>query len=251
MAESEIDRILRETFGDAAAEAEGLSGPVDQAIQRQETGYAHQVTYEGSPQTQRSGAVGTAARSLAEAWQKAFSGIRRKQCPPWLTPDCLELLSRGIEQTFRNFQLTGRRPSHIDPPFSATAIDEFPRLGNVVIGLAAVTVASFTMPRGHFRGVISSIGQALESEAAFADVNWIILRNGAPVGPWGTFRQHAFQFSPPTHLCSPIHLRGGDTVSIQAASVAAPPHNAGARLCGWFYPVRVEADDNIRSTLVD
>lgn len=210
------------------------------------------ATYAGGPQTQQQGLRGQISQDLMRRWDHLFMGKNPAVCGPVNTHECADIISRLLEQTFRNFQLTARPPSHIAPPFSATPIDVFPVAGNIPVPIGAfVVVASFTMPTGNYRGVISALGQALESEAAFADVVWRVQKNGQVVFPPGTWTAaHAYQFSPPTRLSSPIHLRGGDTVTFEAAAVLGGAHLALARLFGWFYPVRVNMD-NIGATLVD
>jgi hypothetical protein len=211
------------------------------------------TVYAGGPQTQQQGLRGRTSESLMKRWDHLFRGKNPQRCGPIATHECADILSRLIEQTFRNFQVTARPPSHMAPPFSATPIDSFPLAGNVIVPVGAfIPVAVFLMPSGNYRGVISAVGQALESEAAFADVTWRIVKNGLVVSPPGTWTAaHAYQFAPPTPLAAPLHLRGGDAVSFEASAILFGGHTALARLSGWFYPVRVEMDNTIGSTLVD
>jgi hypothetical protein len=209
--------------------------------------------YAGGPQTQQQGLRGQVSEGLMKRWDHLFRGKDPKRCGFIYTHECADIISRLLEQTFRNFQLTARPPSHIAPPFSATPIDSFPTAGNIIVPIGVfIPIATFTMPTGNYRGVISAVGQALESEAAFADVVWRIRKNGIVVFPPGTWTAaHAYQFSPPTRMASPIHLRGSDVVTFEAAAIVFGGHFALARLSGWFYPVRVEMDNTIGSTLVD
>jgi hypothetical protein len=209
--------------------------------------------YAGGPQTQRQGLRGQVSEGLMKRWDHLFRGKDPQRCGPINTHECAEIISRLLEQTFRNFQLTARPPSHLAPPFSATPIDSFPQAGNLPVPIGVfVVVAQFQMPTGNYRGVIHSLGQALESEAAFADVVWRIRKNGVVVQPPGTWTAaHAYQFAPPTPAAVPIPLRGGDLVTFEASALLFGGHFALARLSGWFYPVRVEMDNQIGSTLVD
>lgn len=176
-------------------------------------------------------------------------------CPSWMNPDCLLLLSRFLEETFRNFPLNARPPSHIEPPFKALPIDIFPAAVNVVIPAGApgawTTVVTFLLSANRHRGEIHALGQSAESGAAFADLEWRVRIDGQPYDPYTSILMQLWQMVPPTPLCTPIHLRPDQTIDIQARSVAAGPHQVRARICGYFYPVRAEKGDEIGSTLVD
>jgi hypothetical protein len=109
-------------------------------------------------------------------------------------------MSRILEQTFRNFQLHARRPSHMDPPFPARPIDVFvPGRLPVVVGIGAtVTVITFTMPVGRWRGEVVKAGQEAEAPAAFADLEWTIRVDGIPHFLWRNIGQQLWQMVPPT-----------------------------------------------------
>jgi hypothetical protein len=205
--------------------------------------------YAGGPQTQQQGLRGQVSENLMKRWDHLFRGKNPAVCGPINTHECADIISRLLEQTFRNFQLTARPPSHLAPPFSSTPIDTR-RVTVINIGPLA-PVVQFQMPKGNYRGVISSFGQALENAAAFADVEWAILINGQPAQQFISITQQLMTISNILPLPSPILLRGGDLVVLAARAIAAPPHTATGRLVGWFYPVRVEMDNSIGSTLVD
>jgi len=204
----------------------------------------------GLTQAGQAGSSSVQTGKLDRAYGNLAAGIDLKKCPPWMTPECLELLSRMIEETFRNFQLHARRPSHIDPPFTAKPIDAVPAGTVAIVAGVFTTIATFTVPQGKNRAEIVAAGQSAEAAAAFADITWRIRVDTVPYAPWNAVLIQLWDMIPPTPLCAPIHLRGGQTVDIQAAGIAGP-HTVMARLCGWQYPTRVESGDDIRSTVVD
>lgn len=205
------------------------------------------ITYAGGPQTQKRGLRGCDNEALMRRWAELFADKNPDRCGPIATPEAAEVVSYIMEQTFRNFQLTARAPSHINPPFSATCIEAF---GSLNVPLVFVDVVTFTMP-GRSRGVIFSIGQQLETAGAFADVEWRVTVNGIPLSQYAAFSYQLSSIPNVSPLCSPINLRGGDVVKVQARGIVLLTHTASARLFGWSYPVRVEMDHQIGSTLVD
>lgn len=207
--------------------------------------------YGGGPQTQKQGLRGRTSEALMKRWDHLFRGKNPAMCGPINTHECADIISRLLEQTFRNFQLTARPPSHLAPPFSAKGIDTLQFLPINIVNIF-FPIATFTMPTGNYRGVIATFGQDAENAAAFLDLNWRITINGQPVRPYQLFNLQFQSITNPARLCTPIQLRGGDVVSLEASMIAGPgPHFLFARLCGWFYPVRVEMDNQIGSTLVD
>jgi hypothetical protein len=176
------------------------------------------------------------------------------KCPPWMTEDCLRVLSRFLEETFRNFQVNARPPSHLAPPFTAKPIDAFPAAPVAIgggAGVSFVSVASARVPRSMYRGEIWFAGQSAESAVAFSDIAWQIMVGGIPIDPWRDVRIQIWEMVPPTPLCAPIHVHAGQIVEIRARSLSGAAHSVLGRISGWFYKVRSEAGDEIKSTIVD
>jgi hypothetical protein len=166
--------------------------------------------------------------------------------------DCLPTVSRFLEETFRNFAITGRPPSHTRPPFVGRPIDIFARRILVGGGSAAMfqTIICHRVPLGHRANIVAA-GHLAESAAAWADLAWRIIVNGMPVVPWNDVRIQIWGFTEPTKMPSGIGLREGDQVCIQARSISGASYAVSGRLCGWDYDVRSETGDEIKSTLVD
>jgi hypothetical protein len=206
--------------------------------------------YAGGPQTQQQGLRGQVSQDLMRRWDHLFRGKDPKRCGIIWTHECADIISRLLEQTFRNFQITGRRPSHIDPPFSGIGIDQMALtvFNNAVI---PTTLLTFPMPAGNFRGVIRDFGLDLETAGAFFDVTYRILIDGVPISRYAAISGQLSPFTSPSALATPIHLRGGQVLTVDALSVSGAAHQARVRAAGWFYPVRVEMDNSIGSTLVD
>jgi hypothetical protein len=258
--DDELDRVLRGTFGRTRnpklrkPNGSGL-GDFDSENVSSE-GVAPGVTYSGGPQTQQGGPKGRARREMERAWEGTLGRIDRSKCPPWFNEECFDALSRLLEETFRNFQLHTRRPSHIDPPFRATPIDLFPAAvvaipgGGYGAGTYTPVTPSFRVPKTHVRGVLVAAGQSAESAAAFSDLSWRIKIAGTPHPIYNDFRIQLFQMVPPTPM-GLIHLEAGQLVEFEAASLSAAAHSVMARLVGWHYPTRSEMGGGIGSTIVD
>ncbi len=251
---SELDRVLSAFKGPERGSAlRDDLGDFDSNVvnTQQDPG----IAYGGGRQTQQTGMRGRQAGRLEGAYAHIFDGIDPKLCPPWLTTQCLHVLSRFLEETFRNFQQHVRLPSHINPPFVKRCIDEFP-IGLVTIpggsyGAGAfVEVVCFQVPEGRFRGIVTSIGQSAESAAAFSDLEWNITVNGVVVDCYEAIRIQIGDMLHPTPVMLP-NLQGGDRICINAASLSAAPHEVLGRLFGWYYPVRSEGGVSIKSTIVD
>lgn len=209
----------------------------------------------GGVDNRQQGLRGQIASKFARKWARPLDGIDPKCVGPFAHPDCLELFSRATEQTLSTFQLTARRPSHIDPPFSAKDFRIWgtgPTVVNAVFP-AYQTLFAFTMPDSH-RGVVVDLGQALDSEALFPLVSWRIRVGQEVLGEFRDIRSHVWSMASPTHLCDPIHLRGNEQFELQIAIIApplVPPINANWQVCGWHWPVRSESGDNSKSTITD
>jgi len=252
---SELDKLLGDLYPNVIAPKDvSQLGENFSFDQTNTAGMIPGNSYAGAPQPQRGGLRGRAARNLESKWEGVMHGVDRAKCPDWLNEECLNVFSRMLEQTLRGFQLTARRPSHIDPPFTAKAIDVFPGGTGVVAipaGGAFTTVTSFQIPGIHQRGIITAAGQSAESVAAWGDLIWRITLDGIPLPPWDDVRIQLWEIVPPTPLFTPIQPLSGQTVALQAATIVGGPYNVSGRLTGWYYPVRSEAGNSIRSTLVD
>jgi hypothetical protein len=253
---SELDRILGKTF--PALQAGGRPrrrtalGDFDPATVNTSPGADPGMIYAGGPQTQQAGPAGQVGQELEKKLSKLFDGIDLSKCGPWANPDCLDLISRMLEQTFRNFQLTARPPSYDQPPFVGRPIDVFTPAGGVAVPVGAfVTLVSFQCPPGNWRAEIASVAQGLESVFAFNDVTWRITVDGTPLVPWNAVIGQLWP-GPSTPLPTKIHLRGGQIAALQASAAVQSDHFACARLSGWAYPLRANTgDDSARATIVD
>lgn len=263
--DTELARVLRATFGriperereTLVQQAQNLAGQLGQ-IDISEEGRAPGLAYGGGPQTQKGGLKGKAAQTLDNFYARIFDGIDRSKCGVFAYPECLEVLSRMIEVTFRNFIQHVRLPSHQIPPFTARVIDAFPATFPVSVPGGPppppfVVVAGFTVPSGKFRGVITHLGLSAESATAFADLLWEVTKNGVGFDPYIAIPLQLWEMVPPTPLCNPIHLRARDVIQIRVQNVnLVDAHQVGARLCGWYYPVRNESGgQEIKATMVD
>jgi len=266
--QSELERILRQTFPKIKAklpthpskQPKFEIGDFDSGINLQQTSNATPgLTYQGGPQhTSNQQGGGAQAQQAAQAeLDTSLQGKDPNACPPWLNKACLDILSRMLETTFRNFQQTARRPSHIDPPFRALPIcvpNEEITLPGIPYGGplgSFVQVSCFQVPAQMFRAEVQSMAQALETTAAFGDVEWQVTVDGVPYHPWEQIYTQLWDW-PITPLCSPIHLVSNQTICLNARSLSTLTHLATARICGYYYPVRSEAGDgSVRSTIVD
>jgi hypothetical protein len=256
----DLERVLGSIFpeqaaAEAAARQKAGLGDVDPGMVanvQQDPGLA----YQGGWTNQRAGPAGQVARAYSGFIDAIYAGIDRTKCPNWLTPECLDVVSRLLEQTFRNFQLTARPPSHIAPPFPARCIDCFNDVdlpGNTMYAAAGfVKLCCVTIPKGRWRGVVVDFGQALESAAAWLDVEWRVTLNGDPYPPYVGIRRQLWDSILRSKTCE-IHLMPQDTLCLEAKSLSATPHHAFSRVFGWYYPVRSETGGGreIRSTIVD
>lgn len=198
---------------------------------------------------------GYVGRTAVGPTGRLLDGAPFQDCYPF-GPPTLRVFSRLLEDTFRNGVVNTKSPSLLEPPFQALPIDEFPDTPVTIPGGTygagtPVTVAAFTLPRARYRGIITHVGQSAENAAAFADLSWRIAVNGLAIDPWIDVRIQLWEMAPPTMLCTGVQLRAGDTVAIQASSLSLLDHFVLGRICGWFFPVRSESGDEIRSTFVD
>lgn len=250
-ADGELERVLRDIFG-----GEGSLGDVD-PTQQQNVHQVPGIAYAGGPQPQRGGPAGQVAQAYSDWLNSVYGGVNPSKCPPpFNDPDCMNVLSRLLEGTFRNFQLTARPPSHLAPPFPAVPFDvdgyEVRLLGGTYAPGAWTPVVCYTMPAIKCRGVVTEFGHALESLLAWADVEWEIRKNGIPVEPWTGIRKQIWDIVEPGKSSTRVLLLPRDRICIYARSLSGTTHYAWARMAGWYYPVRSEVGGTeIRATLVD
>ncbi len=230
----------------------GLAGPQDDRHDARSEGRVPGIAYAGGAQRQQEGLRGRRMSAFAEKWAKPLDDIDRAKCGAWANEDCLELVSRMIERTFRNMQITGRRPSHIDPPFIAKEIRVHPMGVNFLLtnAVAYIDLATFTVPAGA-RAEITAIGTDAESGAAFADLSWRILIDGTPLPDYSDIRRRLFELAPPTPLIVPIHLTSPNRIQLQVRSISGAVHQVFGFIGGWYYAVRTEVGPVIESTLVE
>lgn len=235
----ELDRVLRQTFKRPGAKAR----PGGRGLGSFDTGRDRNIQGR-SPGMVGRDAVGPMGRALDE--------ISTETCPPWMNQDCLEVLSRFLEETFRNFQVNARPPSHIEAPFKARIIDAFPANYYQIASTNFTTIpgCSFAADQ-RYRGEIWYLGQAAPSLAAYEDLAWRIVVNGVPYEPYEDIRFQIAEFVPPTKLPAPIHVAPKGLVELQVRSISGDPYYVLGRIAGWYYPIRSESGDEVKSTLVD
>lgn len=251
MPDGELERVLRDVFGDESRKREGI-GDVDPDSSRQSPG----IAYAGGPQPQRGGMAGRVAQAYSAWVEGIYGGVDPGKCPPpFNSPDCMDVLSRLLETTFRNFQLTSRPPSHIAPPFSAVPFDvdsyEVALPGDPYAPGPWTPVVCYVVPAIQCRGVAVEFGHALENLSAWQDVEWRLTKNGTPLEPWVGIKKQIWDIIESGKSTTRVHLRPRDKLCIEARSLSSSTHFAWGRISGWYYPTRSESGNEIRSTLVD
>ncbi|MGI0149803.1 MAG: hypothetical protein ACREDF_09775, partial [Thermoplasmata archaeon] len=202
----ELNRVLRETFGRAKNPSVPGLGDYDSANVSTE-GQIPGLAYQGGRQTQEFGPKGRRRQAVEEAWEGTLRGVDPAKCPPWLNEDCLDVFSRLLEQTFRNFQLAARRPSHIDPPFGASCIDEYAQATIIGGGYGPGTFQSVTcvqIPQARRRGEIVYAAHAVENPASWPNLEWRLTLNGTPIDHYDSILFELFPW-PKEPICLP-HL---------------------------------------------
>ena len=240
--EDELSRVLRESFGRKKKDV-GLGshgGNYDSSRDVPTEGQVPGIVYQGG-------------QKRTDKYASVFEGANRDNCPPWLNSDCLDVVSRLLEQTFRNFQLAARPPSHIEPPFVAECIDVFakkliPATPTGVPGF--VDVVCFQVPDSRRRGEIVCAGHAVDNPLSWSDLEWRLTLNGDPIDHYRSILFQLFNWVPLSKICLP-HMISLDTICFQARSISGAPHVVYTRLYGWHYPVRAESGSRIASTIVD
>lgn len=168
-------------------------------------------------------------------------------------PDCLHVKQRLLEETFRNFSVTVKPPSHIEPPFRARPIAKI-NIVTVVGGMYAPGVFTKIVcyqVQKKWRGCLVAFGQELENLAAWSDVEWRLTVNNQAYDPYMAIRFQLFPIMIKHAMPAPVNLRSWDLVCVEARSLSPASHDVTASLCGWEYPVRAEVGDTIGSTLND
>lgn len=251
--DSELARILRSAFGPRKQADHGLRvhrsrGAGLEDVEVNLLGKSPGLMYAEGKQTQKGGMRGREAQLFSE-------DLNPPDCPSWmLSDDCRDSVSRLLEQTFRNFQLAARRPSHIDPPFSARPINPSDTITIAAAGTAAgpwTSIVCYTVSATRFRGEIPSVGHIVTNALDWLDIEWRITVDGTPLSPWNSIIGQHWDWLHPTILGTPIHLISGQTICVQARALVNGPYEVSARMWGWEYPVRVETGREIRSTIVD
>jgi hypothetical protein len=243
----ELSRLLGQTFGrkKKRPQAEGVGlgsygGNFDSSRDVPTEGQVPGIIYQGG-------------QPRSDKYASVFAGADKANCPPWLTPDCLDVFSRLLEQTFRNFQLGARPPSHVAPPFVADCIDVYQKVTIPATPSGApafVDVACFQVPQSRRRGEIVCAGHAVEDPTSWSDLEWRLTFNGAPIDHYTSILFQLFEWLPLSKICLP-HMVSDDKICFQARSISGAGHVVFARLFGWHYPVRAESGSRIASTIVD
>jgi hypothetical protein len=207
----ELSRILGQTFGRKKRppqSEDGLGnygGDFDSSRDVPTEGQVPGIVYQGG-------------QKRRDQYASVFAGVEKTNCPPWLTPDCLDVFSRLLEQTFRNFQLGARPPSHVAPPFVADCIDVFTKVTIPAVPSGAppwVEVACFQVPQSRRRGEIVKAGQAVEDPTSWSDLEWRLTFNGTPIDHYRSILFQIFNFLPLSEICLP-HMISDDTICLQA-----------------------------------
>lgn len=242
----EMSRLLGQTFGRKKRPQArdvglgGYGGNYDTARDVPTEGQVPGLVYQGG-------------QPRPDKYASVFAGADKDKCPPWLTPDCLDVFSRLLEQTFRNFQLAARPPSHIGPPFVASAIDVFSKVTIPATPTGTppwVNVVCFQVPQSRRRGEIVCAGHAVENPTSWSDLEWRLTLNGTPIDGYQSILFQVFQWLPLSKVGLP-HMVSDDKICFQARSISGAAHVTWARLFGWHYPVRAESGARIASTIVD
>jgi hypothetical protein len=256
--DNELDRVLHQQFPKAGGPGGGKTPPGkrpgglkgfgdENSVQSMKPGFA----YSGGVQPQQGGMAGQTAAAAANA----MAG--KPGCPDWMNKACLDILSRMLEETFHNFQMTARRPSHIDMPFRAYTLDEWTReTTSVPNGSYAnpgpwTTIVTFVIPNLN-RGAVVAAGQGVDVVNAWNYLEWRIVLNGLPHYKYNSVRMQLWELCPVSPLYFSINLEPGVLAQMQVRNWSpTTSYNAWGRLVGWYYPVRSEDGGSIRSTLVD
>lgn len=255
--DSELDRVLHQQFPKAGAKKPGGSKLPpgrrpglgdDNQNQTMKPGFA----YIGGPQPQQGGMAGQVAAAASNAM------VPKTGCPDWLqNKQCMDLISRMLEETFHNFQMTSRLPSHINMPFRAYTLDEWTMTttsipsGSYSAPGPWTTVVNFVIPATN-RGAIVAAGQGVDVINAWNFLEWRIVLGGIPHYKYQGIRMQIWEFCPVSPLYFSINLDPGIRAQMQVRNWSpTTSYNAWGRLVGWYYPVRSEDGGSIRSTLVD
>lgn len=208
------------------------------------------LLYGAGPQTQPYGARGTRSEGLAARLDALFDGLPQEDLPSGAT---MEVFSRMLEQTFRNFYVHALSPPWLQPPFQAQAENCLDIFETITFGPAASDTVILTMDplsQGE-RGVIVAFAHELENAAAFADVTVTLKKSGKPLPCYTNFNEQLADFgNPRAGFSAPItHLRAGDAFQVVVRSANA--HTGSFRFAGWKWLVRAEMGQQAKSTLTD
>jgi hypothetical protein len=257
--DDELDRVMRQQFPGAfgaagkkkrVAPPGGLKG-----YELSDEGRVPGTTYVGGAQRQPGGAAGRKAQAESQRLDELLG--YKDNCPPWLNKVCLDVVSRMLQQTFQNFQLAARRPSHIDMPFRAMQLDVWNNTGVSIphgsygVPGAWTTLCTYTIDQDH-RGSIVAAGQGVALGEAWGNLEWRVLVDATPHYIYNAIRLQLFEFCPVSPLHHVIPLAPAQTIAWQVRNHSIDTdYLAWGRFAGWYYPVRSEDGGSIRSTIVD
>ncbi len=212
-------------------------------------------------QTQQFGARGRRAEQFDKSIQALYSGLKMEGLPE---PHVLELWSRMLEQTFRNFYAHSIPPAWQARPFSGDWLDEMNLFTVSIAPLADVLLIDIEVPEGQ-RAEICGFGHAFCSALGASELRWFFIgpdekpvplyggyTPGAP--PTGGFRGPIGSFEAPsaTFCASIIHIQGPARFQVRVGNDSAVnTHDVRARVQGWKYTTRAEVGDEAQSTIVD
>jgi hypothetical protein len=159
-------------------------------------------------------------------------------------------LARAICECMACTVIQTKRPNWVEPPSESLMVDQTTTADGIPIPAGApgawTEVLRIVTPDRWYT-VLDKIGNALEDDVAFTNVEWRVQINdrshpfqqylGGGIVLGGIFTAQLGDPSSPTKLSMPIMVKYGDIVSVQARSVNNEAHTAYARLVGWKYPV--------------
>ena len=160
-------------------------------------------------------------------------------------------LARAICECMACTVIQTKRPHWIEPPSESLVVDQSTTSLGILLpgGLPGpfTEVLRFIVPDRWYM-VLEKIGNALEDDVAFQNVEWRIQINdrshpiqqylGGGVVMGGVFTAQLGDPANPTKMSMPLIAKYGDVVSLQARSRNGANHTAYARMMGWKYPVQ-------------
>jgi hypothetical protein len=183
---------------------------------------------------------------------KSFSPPPPVMIPPAQVPSEMvqnvNLMTSALVDAIACTPLLVKKPYWMEPPSDAVMVDQTTIASGIAVPAtgAWVDILRVVVP-DRFYGVICGLGNMLEDEAQFVNVEWQVRINNAPLSfsmfdgtnvvP-GVFRAQLGDPVDPTILRMPVIAKYKDTITLVARSLDAIAHTAYARMTGWMYAVR-------------